>query len=147
MSDDHVRSSPGLWELRGERQRARQIPQPTRRWLVAEETSNGSGLPEEVQRWTAKRRVALVLSILRGETSVQEAARKHDLTVAEVEEWKDRFLLAAENALRSRPKDEDALKDEQIKKLERKVGQLVMELDIAREALKLHPFPEPTSDE
>lgn len=29
----------------------------------------------------------------------------------------DRFLAAAENALRSRPKEEDALKDEQIKKL------------------------------
>ena len=62
-------------------------------------------------------------------------------------DWKDTFLLAAENALRSRPKDEEALREEQIKKLERKVGQLVMELDIAREAMKLRPFPEPTSDE
>ena len=30
-------------------------------------------VPEDVQRWTAKRRVALVLSIIRGETSVPEA--------------------------------------------------------------------------
>jgi hypothetical protein len=43
-----------------------------------------------------KRRVALVLSIVRGETSVAEAARKHGLTVAEVEEWQKRFV-AAEN--------------------------------------------------
>lgn len=114
---------------------------------MAEETSNGTDLPDEVQRWTAKRRVALVLSILRGETSVQEAARKHDLTVAEVEEWKDRFLLGAENALRSRPKDEEALKDEQIKKLERKVGQLVMDKEILQEASKLRPFASETSDE
>jgi transposase-like protein len=117
---------------------------------VAEELKNGSAhteLPEDIQRWTAKRRAALVLSILRGETSVQEAARKHDLTLAELEEWKDRYLLAAENALRSRPKDEDALKDEQIKKLERKVGQLVMDLEIFREATKLRPFPQETSDE
>ena len=41
---------------------------------------NGSGLPEDIQRWTAKRRAALVMSILRGETTVVEAARKHDLT-------------------------------------------------------------------
>ena len=41
--------------------------------------------PEEVQRWTAKRRTALVVSIIKGETSPQEAARKHGLTVAEVE--------------------------------------------------------------
>jgi transposase-like protein len=104
-------------------------------------------LPDDIQRWTAKRRAALVLGILRGETSVQEAARKHGLTVAEVEEWKDRFVLAAENALRSRPKDEDALKDEQIKKLERKVGQLVMDLEILKEASKLRPFPPEASDE
>ena len=73
----------------------------------------------EIKRWTAKRKAALVLSILRGETSVQEAARKHGLTVAEVEDWKEKFLLAAENALRSRPKDEEALKEEQIKRLKR----------------------------
>jgi transposase-like protein len=104
-------------------------------------------LPEDIQRWTAKRRAALVMSILRGETSTVEAARKHGLTVADIESWRDTFLLAAENALRSRPKDEEGLHQEQVKKLERKVGQLVMELDIAREALKLHPFPETTSDE
>jgi transposase-like protein len=102
---------------------------------------------DDIQRWTAKRRAALIVSILRGDTSVQEAARKHGLTVAEVEEWKDRFVLAAENALRSRPKDEEALKDEQIKKLERKVGQLVMDIEILKEANRLRPFPLKTSDE
>ncbi len=44
----------------------------------------------DVQRWTAKRRVALVLSIVRGETSVAEAARDHGLTVAEIEDWQVR---------------------------------------------------------
>ena len=53
--------------------------------------------PESPQRWTAKRRATLILSILKGETSTQAAARKHGLTVAEVEEWRDRFLLGAEN--------------------------------------------------
>lgn len=116
-----------------------------------DETDKSNGamgeLPDDIQRWTAKRRAALVLSILKGETTTVEAARKHDLTVADIESWRDTFLLAAENALRSRPKDEEALHQEQIKKLERKVSQLVMELDIAQEALKLHPFPQTTSDE
>ena len=97
--------------------------------------------PEEVQRWTAKPRVALVLSILKGETSVQQAARKHGLTVAEVEDWQERFLLAAENGLRARPKDEEALKDEHIKKLKQKIGELVLDLDILKEAAKHRPFP------
>ena len=101
---------------------------------------------EEVQRWTAKRRSALVLSILRGETSVQEAARAYGLTVAEVEEWKDKFLCAGENSLRSRPRDEDAQKDEQIRRLRQKVGELVLDLDILKEATKDRPFGARTSD-
>lgn len=104
-------------------------------------------IPENVERWTAKRRVALVVSILKGEISVAEAARRHALTVAEVEEWRDRFLLGAENALRSRPKEEDALRNEEIKKLKQKVGELVLDNDILKEALKGHPFDGRTSDE
>jgi transposase-like protein len=99
-----------------------------------------------VQRWTAKRRVALVVSILKGEVSPAEAARKHGLTVGEIEDWKEKFLLGAENALRSRPKDDEALKDEQIKRLKQKVGELVLDIDILKEAQKGHPFGLGTSD-
>jgi hypothetical protein len=49
--------------------------------------------------------------------------------------------------LRSRPKDEDALKDEQIKKLKQKVGELVLDVDILREAVTGRPFASKTSDE
>jgi len=59
---------------------------------------------EPIERWPAKRRVALVIRILKGETSVAEAARQHGLTVAEVEDWREKFLLGAENALRTSPK-------------------------------------------
>ena len=102
---------------------------------------------DEIQRWTAKRRVALVTSILKGETSVAEAARKHGLTVAEIEDWRERFLLGAENALRSRPKDDEALKDEQIKRLKQKVGELVLDLDILKTAERLSPTIPTTSEE
>jgi len=96
------------------------------------------------QRWTAKRRLALVLQILKGETSLAEAARSHGLTVGEIEDWRDKFILGAENALRSKPKDEEALKDEQIKRLKQKVGELVLDLDILKEANKLRPFDPPS---
>jgi transposase-like protein len=101
---------------------------------------------EPIERWTAKRRVALVMSILKGETSTAEAARTHGLTVAEVEDWREKFLVGAENALRTRPKDEDAVKDEQIKKLKQKIGDLVLDNDILREALKPYPLDRKTSD-
>ncbi len=101
---------------------------------------------EPIQRWTAKRRLTLVTSILKGETSVAEAARAHGLTVGELEEWRERFLIGADNALRTRPKDEEALKDEQIKKLKQKIGDLVVDNDLLREALKPYPFARGTSD-
>ncbi|MEC4672064.1 MAG: helix-turn-helix domain-containing protein [Nitrospirota bacterium] len=104
-------------------------------------------IPDSIQRWTAKRRAALVLRILKGQTSVAQAARQHGLTVAEVEDWQDRFLFGAENALRARPKDEEAIKDEQIKKLKQKVGELVLDNDHLREALKRSPLARGMSDE
>lgn len=75
--------------------------------MSSEQTAND----ETLKRWTAKRRVALVLEILRGETTAAEAARKHGLTVAEITQWKERFLGGAENALHSRPLDDEVLKD------------------------------------
>jgi hypothetical protein len=60
-------------------------------------------------RWTAKHRVALVVSVVKGETLIDEAARKHGLMVAEIEAWHAVFP-GRENALRARPNDEEALK-------------------------------------
>lgn len=102
---------------------------------------------ETHKRWTAKRRAALVIEILRGDSSVAEAARKHGLTVAEIEEWRDRFLSGAENALRSRPLDDEAQHEREIKRLKQKVGELVMDLDILKEAVKGHPSLRQTFDE
>ncbi|MCA9467318.1 MAG: DUF1153 domain-containing protein [Nitrospira sp.] len=98
------------------------------------------GQDEPIERWTAKRRAALVLRVLKGETSVTEAARQHGLTVAEVNGWREPFLRSAENGLRRRPKDEEAVKDEQIKTLKPKIGDLVVENDVLREALKPYPL-------
>ena len=44
---------------------------------------------DQVQRWTTKKKTAVVLSVLKGETSVAEAARKHGLTINQLEEWKE----------------------------------------------------------
>ena len=110
-------------------------------------STDGPPSDETLKRWTAKRRVALVLEILRGDTSAAEASRTHALTVAEIEQWKERFLSGAENALRSRPLDDEAIKDQEIKRLQRKVGELVMDMDILREAGKANPSQRQMRDE
>jgi transposase-like protein len=99
-----------------------------------------SELPDNVQRWTAKRRAAVVTMILKGETSSQEVARKYGLRVADVEEWRDRFLVGAENALRSRRRDEMAARDAEIKRLREKIGELVLDIDILKEGMRDHPL-------
>jgi hypothetical protein len=42
---------------------------------------------EGPQRWTAKRKAALVIDTLQGKTTAAEAARQHALALAEVEQW------------------------------------------------------------
>ena len=55
--------------------------------------SQTPSLPEgDVQRWTAKRKVAVVVDLIRGKTTAADAAQQHGLTVAEVEQWKEDFL-------------------------------------------------------
>ncbi len=82
----------------------------------------GQHSDETIERWTAKQRAALVLKVLKRETSVTEAARQHGLKVAEVEHWHEQYLREAENGLRRRPKDEEALKDAQTKSSNKRLG-------------------------
>lgn len=44
-------------------------------------------MEEEIKRWTARRKSALVLEIIQGKTSVAAASRQFDLTPAEIESW------------------------------------------------------------
>ncbi len=105
-------------------------------------------LPQKIKRWTAKRRSALVIQLIKGETSVREAARKHGLKASEVQGWHDVFMSGAENSLRSKPRDESAMLVEQNNRLKQKVGELVMDMDILKEAIKPYaPFVPGTSNE
>jgi Protein of unknown function (DUF1153) len=72
--------------------------------MSAKEVALMTDVPDEVQRRTAKRKTAVVMSIVKGETLAAEAARNHGLTVAEIERWQEQFFAAGENALRARPK-------------------------------------------
>ena len=62
-------------------------------------------MDEEIKRWTAKRKTALVMEIIQGKTSVSEAARAFDLPPSEIEEWVNDAKQGMENALRPKPMD------------------------------------------
>lgn len=95
-------------------------------------------LPEEIKRWTAQRRTALVLQILRGETTANEAARQYDLKPSDILAWQDAFLAAGERGLKSNPRDELQEKDKKIEKLHRKIGEMTMDLEILEKANEIY---------
>ena len=78
--------------------------------------------------------------VLKGEVSVEVTVRLQGLRVTEVENWQGQYLRAAENVLHRRQKDDDALKGEQIKKLQQKIGHLLLKNYVFRVAIKPSPF-------
>ena len=73
--------------------------------------------------WTPKRRMALVLSILRGDIMVAEAAYRNGLDIQAVEDWRRRFLLGAEQALREPGGKQDA----RLGRVERSANEILRE--------------------
>ncbi|PAT41699.1 transposase [Vandammella animalimorsus] len=85
-------------------------------------------MDEEIKRWTARRKSALVLDIIQGKTTVAEASRQFDLTPAEVEAWVEDGKRGMENALRAKPEDVRQQYERQLKELQEAYGEAMLEL-------------------
>ena len=85
-------------------------------------------MDEDIKRWTAKRKSALVLDIIQGKTTVSEASRAYDLSPSEVETWVDDAKRGMENALRANPLDIKEQYERQIKDLQEAYGEAMLEL-------------------
>ena len=96
----------------------------------------------EWQRWTAKRKVELLLQLIKGEQKLVDVCREHDLQESEVESWMETFLKAGERGLKARSEDEQANHDREVRELRAKVGELVLELDARKKMDALTGKPE-----
>lgn len=85
-------------------------------------------MDEDVKRWTARRKSALVLDIIQGKTTVCEAARQFDLSPSEIEEWVDQGKAGMENALRAKPEDIREQYERQLRDLQEAYGEAMLEL-------------------
>ena len=85
-------------------------------------------MEEDIKRWTAKRKSALVLDVIQGKTSVSEASRAFDLSGSEIEGWVDDAKRGMENALRANPLDVKEQYERQIKDLQEAYGEAMLEL-------------------
>jgi len=85
-------------------------------------------MEEEIKRWTARRKSALVLEIIQGKTTVAEASRAFDITPLEIETWVDEGKRGLENALRAKPEDVREQYERQLKELQEAYGEAMLEL-------------------
>jgi hypothetical protein len=87
-------------------------------------------MDEEIKRWTAKRKTALVLEIriIQGKTSVSEASRTYDLPPSEIESWMEDGRRGMENALKANPQDVREQYERQLKELQEAYGEAMLEL-------------------
>ena len=83
---------------------------------------------EDIKRWTAKRKSALVIDIIQGKATIAEASRQFDLPPAEIEDWVNQAKAGMENALRAKPEDVREKYEREIKKLQEAYGEAMLEL-------------------
>ena len=74
------------------------------------------------RRFSARRKVAAVARLLRGEP-LETVARELNVTVPRLSEWRDRALAGAEAAMKERERDG---RDEELLRLKAKLGEITM---------------------
>ncbi|MEL6227392.1 MAG: DUF1153 domain-containing protein [Pseudomonadota bacterium] len=81
---------------------------------------------EDIKRWTAKRKSALVIEIIQGKTTVAAASRTYDLAPSEIEGWVEDARKGMENALKANPLDVRQQYEKQLKDLQEAYGEAML---------------------
>jgi transposase len=84
------------------------------------------------RKFTPQFKSQVVLQLLSGEKSMAELCREHQLTAQMVGNWRQQFLAGATRAFENEAAH--SAEQERIAELERMVGKLTMELEIAKKA-------------
>jgi transposase-like protein len=91
--------------------------------------------PDDIQRWTAGRKSAVVMDLIKGKTTSAEVARQHGLIVAEVETWLERFMEGGREFLHAAPRDAEARFEAERKELHAKIGEQAMAVALPETSL------------
>jgi transposase-like protein len=87
------------------------------------------------RKFTPEFKSQVVLQLLSGEKNMAELCREHQLTSQMIGNWKQQFLAAAPQAFEKG--SDTSAEQEHIAELERMIGRLTMELEIAKKASRL----------
>jgi transposase len=82
-------------------------------------------------RWSAKRKVSVILELLRG-ADLESTSRKYRVTAATLSQWRDRFLAGGEVGLKTR---ESEVEDEERRRLNSVVATVSIENELLREKI------------
>jgi transposase len=83
-------------------------------------------------RWSAKRKISVVLELLRGE-DLETLSRRNGVTAATISNWRDVFLARGEAGLKSREVD---VEDEEKQRLKLVVAELAMSNELLKEKIR-----------
>ena len=83
-------------------------------------------------RWSARRKQEVVLRLLRGE-GLDALARETGQPAGVIAAWREDFLQAGHEGLKARPAP---IEDRRLADAQRKIGELTMDLDIAKALLE-----------
>ncbi len=83
-------------------------------------------------RWSARRKEEVVLRLLRGE-SLDLLARETGQPAGVLSGWREEFLAAGREGLKSRPRPAE---ERELADAQRKIGELSLDLDIAKALLE-----------
>jgi transposase len=92
------------------------------------------------KQYDAALKTKVVLEVLKGDKSLAQICREHEVSADLVCHWRDVFLERAPQVFADpRTTGKASQEQERIAELERMVGRLTMELDASKKALQLLP--------
>ena len=83
-------------------------------------------------RWSARRKVSVVIELLKGE-SLDSFSRRHGVTAAKVSQWRDEILAGGEARLKHR---EEAVEDDDTRRLKSVVADLATDKALLVEKIR-----------
>jgi transposase len=87
------------------------------------------------RKFTAKQKLEIVLASLRGDRSVAELCREHQIAESLLRKWREQALAAAERFESGQERSLQAEQRRRIAELERALGRKTFELELAGKAL------------
>lgn len=104
--------------------------------MVMEKSSAGTGERELPERWSAKRKIEIVLRLMRGE-DLGEISREIQVPPQVLEEWRRAFLEGAEAGLKKRSGDAE---QQELVRTRAKLGETMMRLELAEILIEKRGF-------